>query len=95
MLRRHLDQLDIGAKGEGGGGGRRRVRLPYDCAECRCRKGSPACDASDPDDAGRMRSVNERRLGESIEAGAPVAGWFIENCREWREGGFWLGLAPL
>ena len=45
LLRRHLDQLDVGPEGQGGRDDQRRLRVPHDRAERRGRRHPPESDA--------------------------------------------------
>ena len=59
VLRRYLDPLDLGQKGEGRRDDQRHLRVSDDRAEPACRRDSPEGDACDTDDARGDRSLDD------------------------------------
>ena len=86
LLRRHLDQLDVGPEGQGRRDHERPLRVPHHGAERRGRRRPSQGDAGDPDDAGRSRDVDDRASGRGSEAAAATAGRLAPDRRPWRQG---------
>ena len=86
LLRRHLDQLDVGPEGQGRRDHQRPLRVPHDGAERRGRRHPPEGDAGDPDDAGRGRDLDDRASGRGPQAAAAAAGWGAADRRPRRQG---------
>ena len=86
LLRRHLDQLDVGPEGQGGRDHQRPLRVPDDRAERRGRRNSSEGDAGDPDDAGGSRDLDDGASGRGAEAAATAAGRRAPDRRPRRQG---------
>jgi hypothetical protein len=86
LLRRHLDELDIGPEGQGRRDHQRPLRVSDDGAERRGRRHPPERDAGDPDEAGRSGDLDDGASGRSPEAAAAATGRIAPDRRPRRQG---------
>jgi len=72
LLRRHLDQLDIGPEGQGGRDHQRPLRVSHHGAERRSRRHPSQGYACGPHDAARSRDLDDRAPDEALKLQLPL-----------------------